>query len=82
MSLPGRPGDPRPVPGHGRPAQDPERVLSQALRAMAGGGKQGGTDNKQVSVAEPRLSVLQILLIATIVGLLVGITAGLISLLN
>ncbi len=89
MTLPGRPGDPRPAQGSGEPAPDPERVLSQALRAMAGGGKQGRTEaqqrppaGEQLAGRGPGLSVLQILLIAAIFGLLVGITIGLVTLLT
>ncbi len=59
---------------------DPERVLAQALRAMAGGGRQTRTDDSSASTRSP-LSILQIVLIATILGLLVGMTVGVISLL-
>ncbi len=72
MSTPLPPGGP-----------DPERVLAQALRAMAGGGKQKPAqqgDARRASGAP--LSVLQIVLMAIIVGLLVGLTIGLISLLT
>ncbi|SDO47042.1 hypothetical protein SAMN04515671_1039 [Nakamurella panacisegetis] len=76
MTLPGRP--PSSGPG-GDP--DAERVLAQALRAMAGGGKQVRPENGPPASGREPLTRLQVLLIATIVGLLVGITAGLISLL-
>ena len=89
MTLPGSPDGPgrpqgsgSPTPPH--PAQaDPEAVLAQALRAMAGGGKPGRVDQQSNPALIPRtrLSVLQIVLIATILGLLIGITAGLITLL-
>ena len=71
------------------PSPDPERVLSQALRAMAGGEKQVRPDTQSGSAPaqraggqpKPSLSLLQIILIATIFGLLVGITVGLVTLL-
>lgn len=58
-------------------------MLAQALRAMAGGQKPGRPDQQTAAVLVPRtrLSVLQIVLIATIFGLLIGITVGLITLL-
>ena len=88
MTLPGLPGGPGrrsagvPTPPHPAPA-DPEAVLSQALRAMAGGAKPGRPDRQPATTPVPRarLSVLQIILIAVILGLLVGITAGLVTLL-
>ncbi|MET3804588.1 hypothetical protein ABIB25_001583 [Nakamurella sp. UYEF19] len=60
---------------------DPERVLTQALRAMAGGGKESREPSGAVG-RRPSLTVVQILLIAAIVGLLAGTTVGLISLLT
>ena len=89
MTLPGSPEDPGRSAGsvpHTPPhatRSDPEAVLAQALRAMAGGGKSGGADQHATPALLPRsrLSVLQIVLIATILGLLIGITAGLITLL-
>jgi hypothetical protein len=56
-----------------------EVVLSQALHAMAGGqsGGQAGSGGR----ASPHLSTGQLVLLAAIVGLLVGIGAGLLSLL-
>ena len=66
----------------GSDGSDPERVLAQALRALAGGGKQGRTDAQSVTgpVRTP-FTVVQIMLIATILGVLVGMTVGLITLL-
>lgn len=70
-------------PGSGQPpgsADDSraEQVLSQALKAMAGGQAQpSGTGGR----ASLRLSTAQLVLLAAIVGLLVGIGAGLLSLL-
>jgi hypothetical protein len=75
LTLPGRPP---PEPARGDP--DAERVLSQALRAMAGGGKQA-RQAPDVGPSRVSLTTLQILLIATIAGLLIGMTVGLISLL-
>lgn len=55
-----------------------EQVLSQALKAMAGGqSSPSGTGGR----ANLRLSTTQLVLVAAIVGLLVGIGAGLLSLL-
>lgn len=55
-----------------------EQVLSQALKAMAGGqASPSGTGGR----ATLRLSTAQLVLLAAIVGLLVGIGAGLLSLL-
>jgi hypothetical protein len=70
------------------PAQDSraEQVLSQALRAMVGGDKPGATtgaagDTPTGSGSRRRLTTGQLLLLAAIVGLLIGIAAGLLSLL-
>lgn len=81
MTLPGRP--PRGPLGEDRgQTGDPEaeRVLSQALRAMAGGGKQTRPVADAPGPTRDPLTRLQILLIATIAGLLIGLTVGLISL--
>ncbi len=72
--APGPGGSTRPAPG-GEP--DAERVLAQALRAMAGGGRQTRPDD---DAGRLRLTRLQILLIAVIAGLVIGISVGLISL--
>jgi hypothetical protein len=78
------------------PAQDSraEQVLSQALRAMVGGDKPtdkpthkpGATtgvtgDARTSPSSRRRLTTGQLLLLAAIAGLLVGIAAGLLSLL-
>lgn len=55
-----------------------EQVLSQALKAMAGGQASPSTTGGRASL---RLSAAQLVLLAAIVGLLVGIGAGLLSLL-
>ncbi|WP_037366600.1 hypothetical protein [Nakamurella lactea] len=59
---------------------DPERVLSQALRAMAGGRPaphSAGTPGSAGAADHPgrrrgRLTVAQVLLIAAILGLVIG----------
>lgn len=58
-----------------------EEVLAQALRVMAGGGKAppaptGGGDQR----TRRRLSTGQLVLLAAIIGLLIGIGAGFLSL--
>lgn len=72
-----------------------EQVLSQALRAMVGGDKPGGhppggekPGSTTVSAGRARtgsggrqLTTGQLLLLAALVGLLIGIAAGLLSLL-
>ena len=62
------------------PADDSraEQVLSQALKAMAGG---QATPSATGGRASLRLSTAQLVLLAAIVGLLVGVSAGLLSLL-
>jgi hypothetical protein len=57
-----------------------EQVLAQALRAMAGGGKAPGTAAAGSPVRQRRLTTGQLVLLAAIVGLLIGIGAGFISL--
>ncbi len=64
-----------------------EQVLSQALRAMAGGEKAARADpgaamapDGSGSRSGRRLSTTQVMLIAAIVGLLIGCVAGLVSL--
>ncbi len=85
MTKPGSPEGAGGPAGSGPPTPqaDPEAVLAQALRAMAGGQKpsRAGQQTPAVLVPRTRLSVLQIVLIAMIMGLLVGITVGLITLL-
>jgi hypothetical protein len=75
VTLPGSPGQQPSGP-------DPERVLAQALHAMAGGGKAGraqpGTESEK---SRMQLTTVQVLLVAVLIGLGVGVTAGLISLL-
>ncbi len=72
------PGSPAGAPSGG----DPERVLSQALHAMAGGAKEARPDNPAAARSDAaHLTTAQIVLIAVLVGLVIGITAGLMSLL-
>jgi len=73
------PADPGP-PGRGG-AQDSraEQVLSQALRVMAGGGKSPTAETDGIRSTR-RFSTSQLILLAAIVGLLIGIGAGFFSL--
>ncbi len=57
-----------------------EQVLAQALRAMAGGGKAPGAGADGGAVRQRRMTTGQLVLLAAIVGLLIGIGAGFISL--
>lgn len=57
-----------------------EQVLSQALRVMAGGGKVPPAGGSAGQVSRRRLSTSQLILLAAIVGLLIGIGAGFVSL--
>jgi hypothetical protein len=57
-----------------------EQVLSQALRVMAGGGKVPPASTTAGQVTRRRLTTGQLILLAAIVGLLIGIGAGFISL--
>ncbi|GAA2017222.1 hypothetical protein JL107_13940 [Nakamurella flavida] len=82
----------RPDPSSGpAPAADPEQVLAQALRAMAGGprgaaGSPPGAAPLSPSAARPRgedarrWTTAQVLLLAAVVGLTLGVVAGLLSL--
>lgn len=71
-------------PPQGPSGADPEKVLSQALRAMAGGRP---TVPGTATGATPRparsrsLTPAQILLIAAIVGVVIGMGAGLLTIL-
>lgn len=60
---------------------DPEAVLSQALRAKAGGRRTEVPTGKSGSSRLHRLTVAQILLIAAIVGVVLGMAAGIVTLL-
>ena len=80
QGRPERPGRPdRP----GQPDPHAEEVLEQALRALAGGNRPSRpprTDpGRSPTVPFTRL---QIILLAVLLGLLVGMTAGVISLLR
>lgn len=66
------------------PAQDSraEQVLSQALRVMAGGGKPPPQAEPPPAARRfSQLSTTQLVLLAVIIGLLVGVAAGFLSLL-
>lgn len=56
-----------------------EQVLAQALNVMAGG-KSGQQERTGEQLSRAQLSTTQLLLFAAVVGLLVGIALGLISL--
>lgn len=71
-------GHPDPQPPPGADDSRAEQVLSQALKAMAGGQAAPSATGGR---ADLRLSTTQLVLVAAIVGLLVGIGAGLLSLL-
>lgn len=71
---PERPGD---------PDQHAEEVLAQALRALAGGGRQSrATPPESGRPAPVPFTRLQVVLLAVLLGLLVGMTVGVISLLT
>ncbi len=74
-------GDGAPPDRTGQPDSRAEQVLSQALRLMAGGASAERGRGESVGGAPRRLTTGQLLLLAAIVGLLVGITVGLLSLL-
>jgi hypothetical protein len=67
------------APGDGADDSRAEQVLSQALRVMAGGGKVPPAGATPGQVTRRRLSG-QLILLAAIVGLLIGIGAGFVSL--
>jgi hypothetical protein len=75
----------RPSGGAGQEQSDPERVLSQALRAMAGGRPGSpvrGRDNNGADATpgrrRGRLTAAQVLLIAAIIGLVIGMAVALV----
>lgn len=80
----GRPEPPRPTgsppPGHGADDARAEQVLSQALRVLAGGEKPSSTTPTADRSSRRRPTTGQLILLAAIVGLLIGIAAGFISL--
>lgn len=57
---------------------DPETVIRQALRAQAGGPARGPARRGSPAKGRPpsRLTTAQVLLIAAIIGLLIGMAAG------
>ena len=70
----------QPPPDSGATDSRAEQVLSQALRAMAGGGKAPGQPSDPGTSRARRLTTGQLILLAAIVGLLIGIGAGFVSL--
>ncbi|GGM08506.1 hypothetical protein [Nakamurella endophytica] len=60
---------------------DPETVLSQALRAMAGAAREAPAREQPAPGGRRRLTAGQVLLLAVLLGLVVGVTAGIVSLL-
>lgn len=70
--------DPQRPPGGAADDSRAEKVLSQALKAMAGGQAAPSATGGRANL---HLSTTQLVLVAAIVGLLVGIGAGLLSLL-
>ena len=75
MSAPAGPGQ----PGERESRADPELVLAQALRALAGG-KRDAPAAPDPAPQRRRVTAGQLLLIAALAGLVVGILAGIISL--
>lgn len=69
-----------PAAGDGPDDSRAEQVLSQALRVMAGGGKAEAGPATENSTTRRRLTTGQLILLAAIVGLLIGICAGFLSL--
>ena len=71
-------------PGAGQGAADDSRaeeVLAQALRVMAGGGpKPGKSTGTREERGRRRLSTGQVVLLAAIIGVLIGIGLGFLSL--
>lgn len=74
------PSDRRPANPGGAEDSRAEQVLSQALRVMAGGGKPPTVSDDKARATRRRLSTGQLILLAAIVGLLIGIGAGFLSL--
>ena len=75
--------EPTSRPGSGQRAgggSDPEIVLAEALRAMAGGRAAPTATGATEHPVAPGLTAVQVLLIAAIVGLLVGAGVALLQL--
>ena len=60
--------------------QHAEEVLEQALRALAGGGRSTRPPDAGRRATAP-FTALQVMLLAVLLGLLVGMTAGVLTLL-
>jgi len=76
---------PAPGPREGPEDSRAEQVLAQALNLMAGGGKSPAPPTNAEKTAGTgrstrRLTTGQLILLAAVVGLLVGIAAGFLSL--
>ena len=67
------------APGTGGDDSRAEQVLAQALRVMAGGDKGPASPPAPRSSTRRRLTTGQLILLAAIVGLLIGIGAGFLS---
>ena len=73
-----RPDPPALPPGAAEDSRA-EQVLSQALRVMAGGGKVSVSASSSDGSIR-RLATSQLILLSAIIGLLIGIGAGFVSL--
>jgi len=79
VTGPGRQSEPPPD----RSDRHAEEVLEQALRALAGGGRSSRPQPPESGRPAPiPFTRLQVVLLAVLLGLLVGMTAGVISLLT
>ncbi len=61
---------------------DPELVIQQAMRALAGGRREDAAGSPGGEVRHVRWSVTQILLLVAIVGLVLGMAAAFVVLLT
>jgi hypothetical protein len=82
VTVPGRrPDPPERSQQHDRSQQHAEEVLEQALRALAGGSRSTRPPPEAGRPAPVPFTRLQVVLLAVLLGLLVGMTAGVITLL-
>ena len=83
MTTPGPAGRPVRPDRSSHPEQHAEEVLEQALRALAGGSRPTRQQSEEPGRPAPiPFTPLQIVLLAILLGLLIGMTAGVISLLT